>query len=1188
MRAPTQVDVRWAAPAGSSWAVLVAVLPRPDLHVTVSVLLLLVGAAALLVAVGAGRRARREWSSASASPSPSASGRQRASGSPGSRVVPAAALVALVALVAGLVLAGAAARQHVRYPEELVALSGHSAELHGTATGRVAAGTRAVQVTVREVVVADEVVWRGRASFLLLGPRVAEGAAIEVGQEVSARVSVLPVEPGDDVAFVAAVRGQVVPGAPPSGAAGLADSVRSDFRGVTAELPGDGGSLLPGLAVGDTSAVDDELDEAMKASSLSHLTAVSGSNCAVLVALVMLVGGALGVPRLARLLLAAVLLLAFLVLVTPEPSIVRASVMALVVLVHLAAGRPVSGLPVVSLAVSGLLLGDPWLARDLGFALSVLATAGLVVLAAPLADAFARFLPRPVAAVLAVPVAAQLACQPVLLLLDPRVAVHGVVANVLAEPAAPLATVGGLVVCATASWAPGPAELVARAAWVPATWIGAVARSVASWPLARVEWPGGPTGVVLLAALTVLVAGAVLARPGGRLRRVVVVLLTGALAVGAGAVVGVRTGERSAVPADWTIAQCDVGQGDAVLVRSDGQVALVDVGDDEAALGGCLRRFGVDRIDLLVLTHFDADHVGAVDVVTGRVGRALVGPTASPDDERVVDDLAGGGAEVVEVAVGVGGVLGELGWSVLWPVRADAAGNDASVVTLWRPLPGCRTGCLSLLDLGDLAEAPQRLLLSSSGGALSGVDVVKVSHHGSADQHAGLYAAARASVGLVGVGADNSYGHPRREALDMVEEAGAEVTRTDLDGDAAVVVDDSGGVRLWRRHAVAGHAPSADPSAAGAAGSWAPAASGEAVTLGAGRPRRPRPRRTVAARTTGKTTKKASVAVDQVPWHAIRPAPVVLVSGPEQFLAERAVRQLRDQLVAEDSSLEVHDLEADHYQPGELITLASPSLFAEPRLLRVVSVEKCTDAFLTETLRYLESPADDTYLVLRHGGGVRGKKLLDTIRAGVGGGVEVVCAELKKDTEKHDFAAGEFRSARRRVSSGALRALVTAFSDDLAELASACQQLISDAADEITEATVEKYYAGRVETNAFKVADAAIAGRQGEALVLLRHALSSGADPVPVVAAFAMKIRTMAKVQGVYGPSGQLASRLGMAPWQVERAQRDVRGWSEDGLGRCIELLAETDAAVKGAQRDAIYALERMVTTVATRGAVGR
>jgi DNA polymerase-3 subunit delta len=340
----------------------------------------------------------------------------------------------------------------------------------------------------------------------------------------------------------------------------------------------------------------------------------------------------------------------------------------------------------------------------------------------------------------------------------------------------------------------------------------------------------------------------------------------------------------------------------------------------------------------------------------------------------------------------------------------------------------------------------------------------------------------------------------------------------------------------------------------------------------------------VAARASAKPAKKTGVAIDQVGWDRIRPAAVILVSGPEQFLADRAVRQLRDQLTAEDPSLEVNDLEADHYQPGELITLASPSLFAEPRLIRVSNVEKCTDAFLTETLRYLESPADDTYLVLRHGGGVRGKKLLDAIRAGTGQGLEVVCAELKKDTEKLDFAAAEFSAERRRVTSGALRALVTAFSDDLAELASACQQLISDAADEITEATVEKYYEGRVETNAFKVADAAVAGRQGEALVLLRHALASGADPVPVVAAFAMKIRGMAKVHGAYGPSGQLASRLGMAPWQVDRAQREVRGWSEDGLGRCIEVVAETDAAVKGAERDAVYALERMVTTISMRG----
>lgn len=340
----------------------------------------------------------------------------------------------------------------------------------------------------------------------------------------------------------------------------------------------------------------------------------------------------------------------------------------------------------------------------------------------------------------------------------------------------------------------------------------------------------------------------------------------------------------------------------------------------------------------------------------------------------------------------------------------------------------------------------------------------------------------------------------------------------------------------------------------------------------------------MAARTPSRATKKTAVAIDQVGWDRIRPASVVLVTGPEQFLAERAIRQLRDQLAAEDPALEVHDLEADHYQPGELVTLASPSLFGEPRLIRATAVEKCSDAFLTEALRYVESPADDTVLVLRHGGGVRGKKLLDAIRGGAGAGIEVVCAELKRDSDKLDFAAAEFAAERRRISPGALRALVQAFSDDLAELASACQQLLADAAAEITETTVEKYYSGRIETNAFKVADMAIAGQQGDALVLLRHALHSGADPVPVVAAFASKIRTMAKVSGEHGGSGQLASRLGLAPWQVERAQRDLRGWTDDGLGRCIEMLAETDAAVKGAERDPVYALERMITSVATRG----
>lgn len=329
---------------------------------------------------------------------------------------------------------------------------------------------------------------------------------------------------------------------------------------------------------------------------------------------------------------------------------------------------------------------------------------------------------------------------------------------------------------------------------------------------------------------------------------------------------------------------------------------------------------------------------------------------------------------------------------------------------------------------------------------------------------------------------------------------------------------------------------------------------------------------------------KTQAAIPQLGWADVRPAPIVLVSGSETFLAERAIRRLRDFLKSEDPSLEVNDIAADSYAPGELITVASPSLFGEPRLVRISQVEKCTDQFMVEALRYLESPPEGAYVVFRHGGGVRGKKLLDAIRSGTGGGVEIICAELKRDTEKSEFAAAEFKAAGRRITGSALRALVGAFSDDLAELAAACSQLIADASEEITEQTVAKYYGGRVETNAFEVADSAIAGRYGEALISLRQALDSGADPVPIVAAFAMKIRTMAKVSSARGASSQIAQQFGLAPWQVDRARRDLSGWTDAGLGRVIQMLAETDAGVKGASRDPVFALERLVSVVAARG----
>lgn len=343
----------------------------------------------------------------------------------------------------------------------------------------------------------------------------------------------------------------------------------------------------------------------------------------------------------------------------------------------------------------------------------------------------------------------------------------------------------------------------------------------------------------------------------------------------------------------------------------------------------------------------------------------------------------------------------------------------------------------------------------------------------------------------------------------------------------------------------------------------------------------------MAAARTG--AKSAKGKIPQLSPDEARPAPVVLISGPEQFLADRATRTIREaaqatQEGAAAGALEVHDVDATSYTAGELFTIASPSLFAEPRFIRVEFVEKCSDAFLEDARRYLEQPADDTILVLRHAGGQRGKALLDLVRGGASDGIEIVCAEVKKDADRLAFAQAEIRRLGAQIEPVALRSLVAAYQGSLGELAGACAQLVTTYGTRLTESEVERATEGRVEAGAFKVADAATSGRAGDALVLLRQALSTGTDPIPMLAALNFKMRGIARAYGARGSGGQLAKDLGMAPWQADRAVKDARGWREADLARCIDLAAETEWLLKGGSRDPEYALERYVLFIATRG----
>lgn len=314
------------------------------------------------------------------------------------------------------------------------------------------------------------------------------------------------------------------------------------------------------------------------------------------------------------------------------------------------------------------------------------------------------------------------------------------------------------------------------------------------------------------------------------------------------------------------------------------------------------------------------------------------------------------------------------------------------------------------------------------------------------------------------------------------------------------------------------------------------------------------------------------------PWDQAQLAPVVLVQGAEGLLVDRAVERLTQLAREADPEVERTVVDASTYQSGMLSQLTSPSLFGEPRIVVLAGAQAASDALLTDVVSYLTAPAPDVWLVVEHRGGVRGKKMLDAVKAS--GAPVVACEPIKKDADKVAFASAEFRRASRRASPGAVRALVEAVGSDLRELAAACSQLVADSERAIDEAAVEKYYGGRVEATGFRVADAAIAGDAGQAVSLLRHALATGADPVPVVAALAMKLRTLAKVAGLRG-RGRSAADLGLAPWQVDRARRDLAGWTPEGLATAISATAQADAEVKGAGRDPVFAVERAVLVVA-------
>ena len=573
-----------------------------------------------------------------------------------------------------------------------------------------------------------------------------------------------------------------------------AEHLRAGMRTAVDPLPGDARALLPALVIGDTSMTPQELTDDMLATGMSHLSAVSGSNVAVVLAA--LVGACRlgGVPRRWRPWVAGAGLAFFVVLARPEPSVIRAATMGAIGLIGMSASRRGAGTPVLCTAVLVLLAIDPWLARSYGFVLSTLATLGLLLFVRPWSAAINAHLPARMhfmGPALAIPLAAQLVCGPVIVLLQGNVSLIAVLANLVAAPFVAPATVLGV---STALVAVASTTVATGVGWLGAPFAMAIAwtaRIAANVPGGTLPWPDGATGALLLAGLT---AAGVLAGPWlvHRARVSPLIALGVVVVLTAGALPSRTFGWP---PPGWRLVACDVGQGDAlVLASGPGRAVLIDVGPEGGGVGACLDRLGVRTLDAVVLTHFHEDHVaGLEEALDGRAtGAILVTPVDEPDwsAQRVREIADKRDVPVRAVVAGDRFGFGDVTATAWWPARPVSGGSEANNASI---VLHARVGEIDALLLGDIErEAAHALLLAlrrdpALAAAADGLEVLKMPHHGSSNLDEDLMDEVAAPVALISVGAENDYGHPTPSALAWAERHSSRVLRTDTHGDIAVL-----------------------------------------------------------------------------------------------------------------------------------------------------------------------------------------------------------------------------------------------------------------------------------------------------------------------------------------------------------------------------------------------------------------
>lgn len=630
-------------------------------------------------------------------------------------------------------------------------------------------------------------------------------AELRAGHRYRALMSPAATQNGDRTTALLYVFGAAEPQRLPGDTWSQINDTFSGLRSATAQQAshavGEAPALLPGVVLGDRSGQSEELTDAMRISGLTHMTVVSGTHCSLAMGALLGAARMMRLPRWCQLPLLIAGLLLFVMLVQPAPSVLRASIMGAIGALAVFAGRGRASSALLCLCVVLLLVYDPWYAVEPAFQLSVAATIGIVLIGTRLKRYFAQWMPGFIAAALALAVSAQLFVTPVLLPIAEGVTLYSIPANILAAPLLPLATVPGTVAAVLSTTFPWFSTGLLWLAGFPAAGIAGIGSVTAALPQALVPWPQGAagwalTGLYCVAAILLCRMIIDTAARIGRAQKAVLAAATGALTalvLPAAGMFGFLKGPG--VPDDWRFAVCDVGQGDMLVIRTRAEAGIViDAGQEPELAADCLGRLGIDHVEILMVTHEHRDHYGGVSGVaeTASVEQILYSGSEGWSLTEAVEELDDVVLGVPEFRAQEGKhMVHEHQYPVAWRVWSAAQhhpnpNNNSLVVQfqIWRPegpadAVGSANNPLRLLALGDLEEDAARLLISQQS-LPDQSHVLKVAHHGAANGGTEVLEHAAPSVGLIGVGEDNSYGHPAEEILDSLDDLGAEVYRTDL------------------------------------------------------------------------------------------------------------------------------------------------------------------------------------------------------------------------------------------------------------------------------------------------------------------------------------------------------------------------------------------------------------------------